>query len=110
MHVPDCAVGLWNAAWYFVFIGAAATFVWQSEQACCGAVAGFSAFDAWWHVVQVLPARWVWSSCSSRTPPIGEPVRTTTSLATAFFGSGGAGFCGAAGGGGAGFTGSVLVG
>jgi hypothetical protein len=48
---------LWNAAWRFVFIGGVATFVWQSEQACCGALAGFSGFDAWWQVAQLLPAR-----------------------------------------------------
>lgn len=56
MHVPDFAVGLWNAAWYVVFIGAVATFVWQSEQAWFGALAGCCGLDAWWHVAQLLPA------------------------------------------------------
>src|SRR4051812_42463615 len=37
MQMPAVAVGLWNAACVLVFIGAVATFVWQSVQFCCGA-------------------------------------------------------------------------
>ena len=45
MHVPDLAIGLWNAACLFVFIPGWGGVVWQSRQACWGAVAGFSGFE-----------------------------------------------------------------
>ena len=61
MQVPDCALTSWNAACSRVFIGGVAGLMWQSEHACCSAVAGFSGFDGWWQDVHVLPSR---SACS----------------------------------------------
>ena len=42
MQMPAVAVGLWNAACSLVFIGGLTMVAWQSVQACCAAVAGWS--------------------------------------------------------------------
>src|SRR5947209_15560246 len=69
MHVPVCAVGLWNAACNFVFIGAVAGFVWQSVQASFAVLFGFSGFDAWWHCSHLKPVEcFLWSNF---TAPLG---------------------------------------
>jgi hypothetical protein len=58
MQVPTDALGLWNAAWSLVFMGDAATFVWQSEQTCCAALLRFSGLDGWWHVSHLIFRAW----------------------------------------------------
>src|SRR5512142_1586417 len=78
MHTPDCAAGLWNAACSFVFIGAVAVLVWQSEHFCCGAVAAFSAFAAWWQTSHLMPRSAECALCWNFTPPFGAGMTTVS--------------------------------
>jgi hypothetical protein len=39
-------------------MGGIATLVWQAEQACCSAVAGFSDLDGWWQVSHLMLRAW----------------------------------------------------